>query len=300
MKLVNSEFLLVLLSSKRSAAAGPCWRPSDSFAGRKWRTDSNIRILTFPPLLALLLALVLMPVNYPEWILDLLRRIGATLVPLALVSVGLQLRLDQIGDNVRPLVTSLAFKLLIGPALVAIIYVWSLHKHGETMRVTLFESAMGPQIGASIVASRYGLNPTLITLMVGVGTVLSFLSRSQPGGTCSKACEAMDTSTQIPAPVRDYVAHAAPVNAIPESMGLSRARRHASQAERCVEGFRRHADDPRSRAGFRLACAYACRAACFSAHRRRVRERQGVPGRHACSALCGSRGPRGRRPTRAS
>lgn len=31
----------------------------------------------------------------------------------------------------------------------------------------------------------------------------------------------MDTSTQIPAPVRDYVAHAAPVNAIPESMGLS-------------------------------------------------------------------------------
>lgn len=117
-----------------------------------------------------------MPVNYPEWILDLLRRIGATLVPLALVSVGLQLRLDQIGDDVRPLVTSLAFKLLIGPALVAIIYVWSLHKHGETMRVTLFESAMGPQIGASIVASQYGLNPTLITLMVGVGTVLSFLT----------------------------------------------------------------------------------------------------------------------------
>lgn len=117
-----------------------------------------------------------MPVNYPEWILDLLRRIGATLVPLALVSVGLQLRLDQIGDNVRPLVTGLAFKLLIGPALVAIIYVWSLHQHGETMRVTLFESAMGPQIGASIVASQYGLNPTLITLMVGVGTVLSFLT----------------------------------------------------------------------------------------------------------------------------
>ncbi len=44
------------------------------------------------------------------------------------------------------------------------------------MRVTLFESAMGPQIGASIVASQYGLNPTLITLMVGVGTVLSFLT----------------------------------------------------------------------------------------------------------------------------
>jgi malate permease and related proteins len=44
------------------------------------------------------------------------------------------------------------------------------------MRITLFESAMAPQIGASIVAIQHGLNPPLVTLMVGVGTLLSFVT----------------------------------------------------------------------------------------------------------------------------
>ena len=46
------------------------------------------RVFTFPPLLALLLALGLMHVEYPQWFDDILRRLGDTLSPLALVSVG--------------------------------------------------------------------------------------------------------------------------------------------------------------------------------------------------------------------
>jgi predicted permease len=47
---------------------------------------------------------------------------------------------------------------------------------GETSRVTIFEAAMGPQIGGAIVAMQYGLSASLITLMVGVGIALSFLT----------------------------------------------------------------------------------------------------------------------------
>ena len=35
---------------------------------------------------------------------------------------------------------------------------------------------MGPMIGASIVAIQHGLNPPLITLLVGFGITASFLS----------------------------------------------------------------------------------------------------------------------------
>jgi predicted permease len=124
------------------------------------------RIIGFPPLLALMLALILMRVEYPAWVVDVLRSLGGTLTPLALVSV--------LRGNVSALATGLAFKLLIGPALLALVYVWWLHAHGQTMRITLFESAMGPQIGGAIVAIQHGLNPTLITLMVGIGITLSF------------------------------------------------------------------------------------------------------------------------------
>jgi hypothetical protein len=47
---------------------------------------------------------------------------------------------------------------------------------GNVVQITLFESAMGPMIGASIVAIQHGLNPPLITLLVGVGITASFLS----------------------------------------------------------------------------------------------------------------------------
>ena len=43
-------------------------------------------------------------------------------------------------------------------------------------KVTIFEAAMAPQIGASIVAMEHKLDPPLVTLMVGIGIPLSFLT----------------------------------------------------------------------------------------------------------------------------
>ncbi len=42
--------------------------------------------------------------------------------------------------------------------------------------VTVFEAGMAPQIGGAVVAIQYGLDADLITLMVGVGTILSFVT----------------------------------------------------------------------------------------------------------------------------
>ncbi|MGA3003444.1 MAG: hypothetical protein ABSE20_17155 [Acetobacteraceae bacterium] len=44
------------------------------------------------------------------------------------------------------------------------------------MQITLFESAMGPQIGDAIIAIQHGINPVLVTLMVGIGIISSFLT----------------------------------------------------------------------------------------------------------------------------
>ena len=140
------------------------------------RWEVALRTLTFPPLIALVLAVLLAPFEYPAWFAGMLRRLGDTVAPLALVSVGLQLRFDQLRGNRALLGFGLGFKLVLGPLLLALIYVGLLSRDGETTRVTLFEAAMGPQIGGAVVAMQYGLNPTLITLMVGIGIALSFLT----------------------------------------------------------------------------------------------------------------------------
>lgn len=138
--------------------------------------ETLYRIRTFPPFIALLAALALSPVEVPAWLTDVLHRLGDTLAPLVLVSVGMQLRLDQIRGVKAPLALGLGFKLLIGPLILAGLYVGMLHATGNVTKITLFESARGPQIGASIVAIQHGLNPPPITLPVGVGITLSFLT----------------------------------------------------------------------------------------------------------------------------
>jgi len=134
------------------------------------------RVATFPPLIALVAALLLMPVTYPPVVSDILQRLGGTLAPLALVSVGMQLRLGVLRGNLSPLALGLGFKLLLAPLVLAVFYLELLGKTGTVTHVTLFEAAMGPQIGGAIVATQYGLNPPLVTLMVGIGSLAAFLT----------------------------------------------------------------------------------------------------------------------------
>lgn len=138
--------------------------------------DLLIKIAKFPPLIALVVASLLNSAEYPSWLVGLLHRLGDTLAPLALVSVGLQLRLDQLTGRYLQLALGLGFKLLLAPLLLTLFFVGVLSHEGIVTRVTLFEAAMGPQIGGAVVAMQYGLNAPLITLMVGVGITLSFVT----------------------------------------------------------------------------------------------------------------------------
>jgi malate permease and related proteins len=134
------------------------------------------KIALFVPFQAFVLALILMPVTYPDWLTALLGRLGATLVPLALVSVGYQIRFSQVRGKAAPLGIGLAFKLVLAPALILLLFAGLFGAEGQAMRVTVFEAAMAPMIGASIVAMDHELDPPLLTLMVGVGIPLSFLT----------------------------------------------------------------------------------------------------------------------------
>lgn len=132
------------------------------------------RIITFPPLIALVLAICLFPLAYPSWASSVLARLGDTLTPLALVSVGLQLRPDAYRGERALLAAGLGYKLLAAPLLVALLYFGLFGLRGPIANVTVFEAGMAPQIGGAIVAIQYGLDADLITLMVGAGTILSF------------------------------------------------------------------------------------------------------------------------------
>jgi len=134
------------------------------------------KILRFPPFQAVVLALLLKPLDYSEGVELVLGKLGATLAPLALVSVGYQLRLAELRGRLPALSAGLAFKLVMGPALILALFAGGFGAGGPSIQVTVFEAAMAPQIGASIVALEHKLDPPLVTLMIGIGIPLSFLT----------------------------------------------------------------------------------------------------------------------------
>lgn len=134
------------------------------------------KIMLFPPFQALVLALLLRPVFFPEWSVQILQKLGSTLTPLALVSVGFQLHFGGIRQELRPLAAGLAYKLVLGPALIFLLYSTIIGASGSVIQVTIFEAAMAPMITAGIVAIDHNLRPQLVGMLVGIGIPLSFVT----------------------------------------------------------------------------------------------------------------------------
>jgi predicted permease len=134
------------------------------------------KVLMFPPFQALVLALLLKPVPFPAEAVAILEKLGSTLTPLALVSVGFQLQFGGLKALARPLSAGLGYKLLLGPALIFLLYVTLLGASGTTTAVTIFEAAMAPMITAGIIAIDHKLHPQLVGMLVGIGIPLSFVT----------------------------------------------------------------------------------------------------------------------------
>ena len=150
-----------------------------AFSGSRiqWQTILK-KVFTFPPFLALVLAILLKPLAYPESFNQILDRLGSTLIPLSLVSVGAQMHFDRqrLRKVLQPLSVGLVFKLLLAPLFFYLLYVCILHQGGEVALVTLIESAMAPMITAGIIAHEYGLDTELSNLMVGIGIPISLVT----------------------------------------------------------------------------------------------------------------------------
>jgi malate permease and related proteins len=145
-------------------------------SGRPGIVEMAKRIVLFPPFIALVIALLLIPLEYPAWFTIVLKRMGDTLAPLALLAVGFQLRLGHFAGNGKNLAIGLAFKLVLAPLVLFLLYVPLLGAHGQAIQITLFEAAMPPMITAAILATEHDLDPPLATLMVAAGLVISFFT----------------------------------------------------------------------------------------------------------------------------
>lgn len=138
--------------------------------------DVARKVLLFPPFVSLIVgSLAGASGGWPRELDELLARIGATLVPIALFSVGLQLKLTFSRTQLSAVCLGLGWKLALAPVIVYLLGVAS-GISGEVLAIGVLQSAMAPMISAAILADQHDLEPQLANTVLGTGILLSFLT----------------------------------------------------------------------------------------------------------------------------
>ena len=149
------------------------------YSNQKGTGDSILRkMFTFPPLLAFFVGLILMilKIDFPTAISDTFKQLSSTISPIALISVGYQLKFKSYSKHFKFLFLGLSFQLLILPLVILTLFYFVLGRTDLATKVCIIEAAMAPMITGSILASTYGLKPELSNMMVGYGIPISFIT----------------------------------------------------------------------------------------------------------------------------
>jgi predicted permease len=133
------------------------------------------KVLTFPPLIGCVLALTVPRFIEVSSLDQLFDKLAGTVGPLALFSIGLQLKFGGWFSELKHISFALLYKLILAPLVVLFIAI-VLGLSGTITKITIFEMAMPTLLTAGVVADQYNLNPKLSNLVVGIGILLSFIT----------------------------------------------------------------------------------------------------------------------------
>ena len=135
------------------------------------------KIITFPPFITLIFSFLIKPFfHIPDFILGSLHLLGLTVVPLALFSVGLNLRFSNLKERIRDVTAVLFIKMIFVPSVFLAFFIFAGIESGLFTKVAIIEIAMPPMVLASILVIGAGLDKDLAASSVASGIIFSFFS----------------------------------------------------------------------------------------------------------------------------
>ena len=134
------------------------------------------RLSRFGPFLALLASLVFRIIDLPSDVYPILNGIGKTVAPVAMCALGLRFTLSVSHSVQVPALFGLITKMALLPGLVYVVSVLVGAPQELAWSTSILQAAAPPMVTAGVVAVGAGLSAELVAFMVGVGTLVSFVS----------------------------------------------------------------------------------------------------------------------------
>jgi predicted permease len=134
------------------------------------------RVLLFPPFLALVAGVIVgLAGGWPPLAEGVVARIGATLTPVALFSIGLNFTLKLSRERLGAASLALGWKLALAPAVIFALAT-VVGAQGLVLAVTVLQAGMAPMASVPILCQQYGLETDVANAALGAGLAISLFS----------------------------------------------------------------------------------------------------------------------------
>ena len=134
------------------------------------------KVLFFPPIIMFFITVALKLFTIPNFVMNTAEVIGATLVPLAMIAIGMKLELKNIFYKFKITSLLLSIKMLIMPIAVMILFSIFYTLDDTWSKTTILEVAMPPMTTAVILAIQGGLDERLAINSLVLGVLISLAS----------------------------------------------------------------------------------------------------------------------------
>jgi|TARA_R110002033_G_scaffold9973_3_gene32871 predicted permease len=134
------------------------------------------KVLFFPPIIMFFVTILLKYFTVPTFVMNTAGAIGATVVPVAMIAIGMKLEVKNIFYKFKTVSLLLGIKMFLMPILVMIGFSIFYNLDDTWSKVTILEVAMPPMTMAVILAIQGGLDERLAVNALVIGVLLSLLS----------------------------------------------------------------------------------------------------------------------------
>lgn len=133
-------------------------------------------IFLFPPVIMFFLTIFLKNFEIPNFLLLTSQNLGSTLVPIAMIAIGMKLELKHIFSKLHIVSVAVILKMIIVPIIVLFVFKYFYGVDETWAKVTIIEVAMPPMTMAAVLAIKGGLDEKIAINSLVLGVIASLFT----------------------------------------------------------------------------------------------------------------------------
>ena len=133
-------------------------------------------IFLFPPMIIFFITIFAKNFEVPKFIIYTSQNLGSTLVPIAMIAIGMKLELKHIFSRLHIVTVAVVLKMLIVPIIILFTFKYFYGVDETWVKVTIIEVAMPPMTMAAVLAIKGGLDEKIAINSLVLGVIVSLFT----------------------------------------------------------------------------------------------------------------------------